>query len=72
LANSEPNEELPSKFAVTSPPRRKHLQVDASLRLVAADVVSRKDALKHDPERLAEKLVDIYYSRGARPRAQAS
>ena len=66
LANSEPNEELPSKFAVTSPPRRKQLQIDASLHLVSADVVSRKDALKHDPERLAEKLMDIYDSRGTR------
>ncbi|MBV9119079.1 MAG: YvcK family protein [Chloroflexi bacterium] len=74
LANSEPNEELPSKFAVTSPPRRRQLQIDSSLHLVAADVVSRKDALKHDPERLAEKLIEIYYSRGARhvPRARAS
>ncbi len=74
LANSEPNEELPSKFAVTSPPRRKQLDIDASLHLVSADVVSRKDALKHDPERMAEKLIEIFYSRGARhaPRAKAS
>jgi len=74
LANSEPNAELPSKFAVTSPPRRKHLQVDLSLHLVSSDVVSRKDALKHDPERLAGRLMDIYYSRGARQpsRAKAS
>jgi uncharacterized cofD-like protein len=72
LANSEPNPELPGKFAVTSPPRRKQLDVDATLRLVAADVVSRKDALKHDPERLAEKLMEIYYARGARLRARAS
>jgi hypothetical protein len=30
--------------------------------------------LKHDPERLAERLMDIYYSPGARhaPRAKAS
>src|SRR5579862_2130352 len=72
LAKSEPNPELPGKFAVTSPPRRKQLDVDATLRLVAADVVSRKDALKHDPERLAEKLVEMYYSRGARQRTKAS
>jgi uncharacterized cofD-like protein len=74
LANSEPNEELPSKFAVTSPPRRKRLDVDPALHLVSADVVSRKDALKHDPERLAEKLIEIYFARGARhaPRALAS
>lgn len=74
LANSEPNAELPSKFAVTSPPRRSQLKIDPSLHLVSADVVSRRDALKHDPERLASKLMDIYYSRGARhgPKARAS
>ncbi|HLG71823.1 MAG TPA: gluconeogenesis factor YvcK family protein [Chloroflexota bacterium] len=73
LANSEPNEELPSKFAVTSPPRRKRLQIDASLHLISADVVSRKDALKHDPDRLAERLMDIYYGRLRNPsRAKAS
>jgi uncharacterized cofD-like protein len=73
LANSEPNEELPSKFAVTSPPRRKRLQIDASLHLISADVVSRKDALKHDPDRLAERLMDIYYGRLRHtPRAKAS
>jgi uncharacterized cofD-like protein len=71
LANSEPNEELPSKFAVTSPPRRKQLLVDAALHLLAADVVSRKDALKHDPERLAEKVMELYYSREARHPAKA-
>ena len=71
LANSQPNEELPSKFAVTSPPRRKRLDIDASLHLVSADVVSRKDALKHDPDRLAVKLMEIYLTRGARNAAPA-
>ena len=74
LANSQPNDELPSKFAVTIPPRQRNLPVDPSLHLVSADVVSRDDALKHDPERLSEKLMEIFYARGAPhlPRANAS
>jgi len=71
LANSQPNDELPSKFAVTIPPRQRQLQVDPSLQLMSADVVSREDALKHDPERLAEKLMDIYYARGVRHQSRA-
>ncbi|MHB8621665.1 MAG: gluconeogenesis factor YvcK family protein, partial [Chloroflexota bacterium] len=73
IANSEPNAELPRKFAVTSPPRQSELQADPSLYLISADVVSRTDALKHDSDRLAEQVMKTLYlrreKRGSKPRA---
>ncbi len=66
IANSEPNAELPRKFNVTSPPRSNQLAIDPSLHLISADIVSRSDALKHDPERLAEKVMEVFYMRHER------
>ena len=67
LANSNPNTELPRKFSVTSPPRSQQLEVDPNLRLISADMVSRTDALKHDPDRLAEQVMEVLAMRRERP-----
>ncbi|MDE3078025.1 MAG: YvcK family protein, partial [Chloroflexota bacterium] len=74
IANSQPNAELPRKFSVTSPPRGRQLEADPTLRLLAADVVSRMDALKHDPERLAEQVMEVFCMRNQRaaPSVKAS
>ncbi|MGH2469165.1 MAG: hypothetical protein ACRDGF_03755, partial [Chloroflexota bacterium] len=61
-----PNTELPRKFSVTSPPRSQQLEVDPNLRLISSDMVSRTDALKHDPDRLAEQVMQVLAMRRER------
>jgi uncharacterized cofD-like protein len=63
LANSNLDVQLPPKYRANVVPLNGDIVTSDSYRAVIADVIDAADPLHHDPKKLAQALLRIYYDR---------